>query len=162
MQAIHDSIKYKTQWRIKRYADDKAFKKGQPFSESTIDGNLLLTAGITAMLTLFIGGSETAFSNANARIGVGDSTTAESAAHTDLQASTNKTYKGMSASYPQVAGTTMTFRAVFTGAEANYAWQEFVIDNGSAPAKRINRKVSAQGTKVAGQTWTLDVSITLS
>ncbi len=163
MQVI-EHIKYRTQWVIRKYANDADFEDGHLLEPPTvIDGNLLLTAGITELLQLLCGtGSPIAFSNANARLGVGDSTTAESAGQTDLQAASNKTYKGMSATYPQVSGATVTWRAVFTGAEANYAWQEFVVDNGGTGLKRLNRKVSNQGTKASGQTWTLDLAITFS
>lgn len=158
-----DVIHYLTEWRIKKYADDAAFAADTPFDSAYIRGNLLLNEGITELLKLLIGDTATAFNNANAYIGVGDSTTAESAAHTDLQAATNKTYIGMAATYPQVSGQTVTFQAVFGSGDANYSWQEFTVANGSSgSAKNLNRKVSNQGTKVAGQTWTISVSITLS
>lgn len=153
---------YKTRWVVRRYANDAAFAAGEVFGESVIDGNILLNEGIGALLLLLTGGAETAFNNANARLGVGDSTTAESAAQTDLVAATNKTYVAMAATYPQIAGQTVTFRAVFGSAAANYAWQEFIVDNGGTALKTLNRKVSNQGTKVAGQTWTLDLAITFS
>lgn len=161
--SILEKASYKTRWAIRKFADDAAFARDELMEpETVIDGNMLLTAGITELWNLFAGISGTAFSNANARIGVGDSSAAESAGQTDLQASTNKLFKAMSASYPQVSGASITFRAAFTGAEANYAWNEFAVDNGSGPAKRLNRKVSAQGTKASGQTWTVDLTVTLS
>lgn len=163
MNAIAEDVRYQTRWKIRRYADDEAFARGDAYDESEIVGNLLLNEGIAELLDIACGiGSPTAFSNANARIGVGDSTTAAAAAQTDLQASTNKTYKAMEASYPARSGQTVTWRSVFGSADANYAWQEFVVDNGSGAAKTLNRKVSAQGTKASGQTWTVDVAITLS
>lgn len=163
MSTLVEKASYRTQWVIRKYANDADFAADRLLEPPTvIDGNMLLTAGITEMWNLIAGISGTAFSNANARLGVGDSSAAEGAGQTDLQAATNKTYKAMSASYPQVAGAAITFRAAFTGAEANYSWNEFIVDNGSGPAKRINRKVSAQGTKASGQTWTLDLQITLS
>lgn len=159
---INDSIRYQTLWTLRKYADDAAFARGQAYEVAEIHGNLLLNEGIGALLLLLIGGAETAFNNANARLGVGDSTTAAAAAQTDLQAATNKTYKAMEATYPSIAAQTVTFRSVFGSADANYAWEEFVVDNGSGAAKTLNRKVSAQGTKAAGQTWTLDLAITFS
>jgi len=87
----------------------------------------------------------------------------EVATQTDLQASTNKLYKAMQATYPQVSAQTVTFQSVFASADANFAWQEFSVANGSSgAAKNLNRKVSAQGSKVSGQTWTISVAITLS
>ena len=175
MNAVQDRFSYKTQWVIRRYADQQAFEAGQASdlvdadgnilpAESVIDGNLLLNEGIGELLDLLCGlGSPTAFNNANAYIGVGDSTTAESAAHTGLQAASNKTYKAMAATYPSRSGQTVTFRAVFGGTDANYAWNEFTVANGNSDAaKNLNRKVSAQSTKVAGQTWTIDVSVTIA
>lgn len=136
---------------------------GQYLGKSAFEGNLLLNEGINALWTLVAGGSETAFNNANARLGVGDSSTAEAATQTDLQAATNKTYKAMDASYPTY-GTSqkITFRSTFGSGDANYAWNEFTVDNGSVALKNLNRKVSAQGTKTSGQTWQLSLDITLS
>lgn len=159
-----DDAHYQTRWVIRRFADDAAFARGEAFSESVIDGNLLLNEGIGTAWDLICGlGSPTAFSEANAYLGVGDSNTAESAAHTGLQASTNKLYKAVSAGYPQRSGQAVTWRAVFSGGEANFAWNEFTVANGNSDAaSNLNRKVSAQGTKASGQTWTLDLTITLS
>lgn len=147
---------WKPRWRIEKH--DAA---GRLFEVSEFDGNILLNEGITRLLNLLIGAGGTPYSNANARIGVGDGTAAEDATQTGLQG-TNQLYKGMDAGYPQVSGTTVTFRATFGGAEANFAWQEFSVDNGAAAAENLNRKVSNQGTKVSGQTWVVTLQITLS
>lgn len=163
MNAVADKLNYKTRWVIRKYQDDAAYMHGESYAESVIEGNLLLNEGIADLLDLACGlGTPTAFNNANARLGVGDSAAAEAATQTDLQAATNKTYKAMSASYPARSAQTVTWRAVFASADANYAWAEFCVDNGATALKTLNRKVSAQGTKASGQTWTLDLSITLS
>jgi hypothetical protein len=162
MEHVHDFARYRTHWIIRKYADEEAYRQGIAFEESHIQGNLLLNEGITRALNLIAGLGGTAFNNANARIGVGDSTTAAAAGQTDLQAVTNKTYKAMESGYPQVSGQTITFRSVFGPLEANYAWQEFVVDNGGTAGEALNRKVSDQGTKASGQTWTMDVAITLA
>ncbi|MDQ3098882.1 MAG: hypothetical protein M3Q44_03990 [bacterium] len=154
---------YNTLWKITKFENADAFEVGKTFEEVEIKGNILLNEGINSIWTLVAGGSETAFSNANARIDVGDSTTAESASQTDLQASTNKLYKGMDTGYPTYgASQKITFRATFNGSEANYAWNEFSVDNGSTPVKNLNRKVSSQGSKVSGQVWQITLEITLS
>src|SRR3569832_1034389 len=140
---VNDTMSIRRKWIIRRYADDGAFAADQPYDVSEIDGNLLLNEGIGEMLDLLIGvGSPTTFSNANARLGVGDSSTAESAAQTDLQAATNKTYKAMAASYPSRTAQTVTWRAVFGGTDANYAWAEFCVDNGSWPSATMRRNAS--------------------
>lgn len=76
---------------------------------------------------------------------------------TGLQAASNKAYVGMEATYPQVSAQTATWRAVFDGDTANYAWNEFTVDNGTTS---LNRKVDNQGTKGVGQIWTLELKIT--
>lgn len=160
---VKDIIIHDAKWTIRRYADDQAFKDNMPFSISEIPDNILLNEGIGEFLLLLTGGTATAFSNANSYLGVGDSNTAEAATQTDLQAATNKLYKAVSASYPSISNQTATWRAAFGGSEANFAWNEFTVANASSGSgKNLNRKVSAQGTKTSGQTWTLDLSITWS
>lgn len=127
-----------------------------------VPGNLLLNEGIQQMLDLLTGAVTTnKFDNANSRIGVGDSSTAEAATQTDLQAATNKTYKAMNATFPSRANQTVSFQSDFTTAEANYVWNEWMVDNGSGPLKSLNRKVASLGTKTTG-TWTLTGTITIS
>lgn len=171
---IEEKLFYKTRWIVRRYADDAAFAAGLASeavdadgnvlpAESIIEGNLLLNEGIALLEDLLIGAGGTAYNNASAYLGVGDSTTAESASQTGLQAATNKTYKAQQATYPQRSAQTITWRSVFAGSDANYAWQEFTIVNASTDTgTNLNRKVSAQGTKAAGQTWTLDMTLTIS
>lgn len=179
---IQEKINWKPRFAIRRFNSDAEYRAWLAAGEdpalipaqiidaegnvlpglSEFDGNLLLNEGIAAMWDLIIGAGGTAFNNANARTGVGDSNTAESATQTDLQAATNKTYKGMETSYPSRSNQTVTFRSVYGTADANYAWAEFIVDNGAVALKTMNRKVSDQGTKASGQTWTLDVQITLS
>lgn len=87
----------------------------------------------------------------------------ELATQTGLQASTNKVYRTMAATYPSRAAQTVTWRGVFTGSDANYAWREFTVANGTSDsASNLNRKVDGQGAKANGQTWTLDLAVTLS
>lgn len=171
---IEEKLSYRTQWTIRRYADDAAFAAGQASdviddggnvlpAESVVNGNLLLQEGIQLLEDLLIGAGGTAYNNANAYLGVGDSNTAEAAGQTGLQAASNKTYKPMQATYPQRSAQTITWRAVFAGSDANYAWNEFTIVNASTDTgTNLNRKVSAQGTKASGQTWTLDVTLSIS
>jgi len=160
---VPDQAGHRTRWIIRRFADEAEFRAGRAYAESVIDGNLLLNEGIGELWDLACGlGTPTAFSNTNARLGVGDSNTAEAATQTDLQAATNKTYKAMETGYPSRTNQTVTWRSVFGASDANYAWNEFVVDNGATAGKTLNRKVSAQGTKASGQVWTLDLQITLS
>lgn len=163
MEPITEKSRYHTLWTIRKYANDQDFKNNKPYAVVDIPGNLMLNEGIALHIDLMIGAGGTAFNNANAYIGVGDSSSAESAAQTGLQAATNKLYKAMSATYPQRSSQTVTFRSAFGSSDANFAWNEFTVANGNSDSSvNLNRKVSAQGTKTAGQTWTVDLAITFS
>lgn len=126
------------------------------------EGNLLTTAGLTALMTLLTGGGGTAFNNANSYLGVGDSTTAAAVGQTDLQAATNKLRKAMDAGYPQVSAGTVTWRATFGTSDANWAWQEWGVFNAAAAGTMLNRKVTSLGTKTSAATWQLTVTVTVA
>lgn len=160
---MKETIKAAPVWTLTRFEDERAYISDNPYGSTIIEGNLLLNEGITGLLTLLTGGADTPFSNASSYLGVGESSTAASASQTGLQAVTNKLYKPMEATYPQISSQTVTFRSVFGATDANFAWNEFTVANGNSDAaKNLNRKVSAQGTKSAGQVWTLDLAITFS
>lgn len=105
-------------------------------------------------------GTATAFNNANSHIGVGDGTTAFSAAQTDL-VGTNKLRKGMDATYPTTAGNVLTFRASFGTPEANFAWNEWGIFNAATGGTMMTRKVESLGTKTSSQSWQITTTITV-
>lgn len=127
-----------------------------------VPGNLFLNEGIQELWDLAIAaGGTTAYNNANAEIGVGDSNTAAAATQTDLQAASNKLFKAMVATYPQRTNQTVDFRSDFTSGEANFAWQEWGVRNGNTRNKNLNRKVESLGTKSTG-TWTLTASLTIA
>lgn len=106
--------------------------------------------------------SPTFFTNANAHIGVGDSTTAFSASHTDLQAASNKLRKAMEATYPQRSSNVLTFRSLFGTSDANFAWQEWAVFNASSSGVMLNRKVESLGTKTSAQSWQFTVQLTVT
>lgn len=107
------------------------------------------------------GSSYNKFSNANARTGVGDSSTAFSAAHTDLQAATNKTRKAMDATYPQRSANVLTWRSTYATGDANYAWNERGIFNAAAAGEMLSRKVVSLGTKTSAASWVLTCTDTV-
>lgn len=124
--------------------------------------NLLTNAGAAIIEDLLIGAGGTVFSNANAYIGVGDSSTAVSAAHTDLQAATNKLRVAMDATFPSRASQTLTFKSTFSTSQANWVWNEMAAFNASSAGTMLNRAlVSSPFTKtsslsvVATLTWTV-------
>ena len=119
-------------------------------------------AGRNHLVQAGIGAAVTAFNNANAYIGVGDSTTAFAAGQTDLQASTNKTRKAMDATYPSGSTNVITFRSTFGTSDANYAWNEWGTFNASSGGTMLNRKVESLGTKTNTQTWQFTVTLTFT
>ena len=108
------------------------------------------------------GGSDYAkLNNAGAYLGVGDGTTAQSAAQTDLQG-TNKTRKGMDSTYPQRTNNVLTFRSTFGTGDANPGWKEWGIFNAASAGQMFSRKVEDLGTKTGASTWQLTVTMTLN
>jgi hypothetical protein len=121
----------------------------------------LTNAYATFLAQATLGESITPFNSSNARIGVGDGTTAFNASQTDLQG-TNKVRKAMDSGYPTRSGATMTFQATFTGSEANFTWNEWGVFNAATGGVMLNRKVENLGTKASGSTWVIQVQITLT
>jgi hypothetical protein len=164
-----ESFRWLCRFRLSKYREDITSYQGReaefhrifkPYEVVDGEGNLLLNSGIDEMWDLIVGDSANHFNNASAQIGVGDSSTAANASQTDLQAATNKTYKGMESGYPTSTSQKVTFKASFGDSEANYAWNEWAVKQ-STSAKCLNRKVESLGTKTSG-TWTLEVNITLA
>lgn len=107
-------------------------------------------------------GSPTFFTNANAYIGAGDSSTAFAAGQTDLQAASNKLRKAMDATFPTIATNVITFRSTFATTDANYAWQEWAIFNAAAAGTMLSRKAESLGTKTSAQSWQISCAITIN
>lgn len=120
----------------------------------------LLTNGEAGMV------ATAAYNNANAKIGVGDSTAAFAETQTNLQAVTNKLRKAMNATYPKDNATEqqVEFQSDFGSAEANFAWQEWALFNHvtDGSGQMLSRKVESFGTKASGSTWTLTATYDLS
>ncbi|WP_024834148.1 hypothetical protein [Ruminiclostridium josui] len=155
---LSEHARWQPKWTIEKYnAEMKLYDTEQ------IEGNLLLNEGISSLLTLLIGGSETPFNNANAYIGVGDGTTEAAPNQTGLMGE-NKSFAPMDATFPQVSGNTVTFRATFGPTSGNHPWREFTISNGNSDtAKNLNRKVeTAQRIKVEPDTWVIQLQVTIS
>lgn len=120
-------------------------------------------AGAVAFASAIVGdGSVTLLNNANAYLGVGDSTTTFAATQTDLQASTNKLRKAMDATYPTRSSGTLTFRSTYGTSEANFAWQEWGVFNATSSGTMHGRKVESLGTKTSAQQWQLTATITVA
>jgi hypothetical protein len=122
----------------------------------------LTTAGRNFIAEAIVNsGSPTFFTNANSYIGVGDNTTAFSASHTDLQASTNKLRVAMEATFPTIATNVLVFKSSFGDTQANFAWQEWGVFNASSAGTMLSRKVESLGTKTSG-TWVVTATLTIT
>ena len=176
-----DKIGWKAKWRIDKFQDAageiaKALQAGTPTDDITglygeafvcreeFEANIALNEGLQELIDIICGlGSPTTWNNANARLGVGDSNAAEAATQTGLQATTNKTYKAMDATYPQRTNQTVEWRATFGSGDANHAWEEYTVVNASSDTgKNLNRKTASKGTKASGETWVLSVQVSFS
>lgn len=159
---IQEKAGYKSVWVIRKYQNYNEYAKGNdPYEISTFEDNMLLNEGITRLMNLLTGGGGTNYGNATAWLGVGTSSGSVSAVQTGL--SGTAAYRPMEATYPQIANQTVTWRSIFDGANGNFQWDEFTVANGSGnSAENLNRRVSDQGIKASGTTWTLDLAITWS
>ena len=156
----NDGIKWKCEWII-----EKAEPGEDPYEVIEGEGNLAVNSGLNLCTQLICGAGGTSYANANAHIGVGDSSTAAAAGQTDLQAATNKLRKSMEASFPTSGSSQqMVWKSKFTTSEANFAWNEFGVFNASSAGTMLNRKVfsPSPGTKTSAEEWTLTVTVTLA
>ncbi len=181
MEKTMDKISWKAKWRIDKFKDPEgeianALQAGMStvsamhlYAEAFLcteefEANIALNEGLQELIDIVCGlGTPTKWDNTNARLGVGDSNTAENATQTGLQAATNKIYKAMDTSYPARTNQTAEWRATFGTSDANYAWEEYTVVNAASDTgKNLNRKISSKGTKASGETWTLSLQITFS
>lgn len=153
---LKDTLSVRGHIRIDKYDAD-----GRLYGVTEAE-NIFLTAGINELWKLVTGQSANTYTNAQALIGIGDSSTTAVAGQTDLQAATNKLYKAQNGSYPTVPSAgAVQFQSTFASADANYAWNEFVVKQNTS-AICIDRGVSAMGTKASGTTWTVTVTLSIA
>jgi hypothetical protein len=181
LEKSNEKIAWKAKWRIDKFQDlngevAKALQAGLSSQEAVnlygdvfvgterFDCNIALNEGLQELIDVICGlGTPTKWDASNARLGVGDSSTTETAAQTGLQAATNKTFKTMDSGYPQRSNQTAEWRATFGSDDANFAWEEYTVVNAeSDTGKNLNRKTASKGTKSSGETWTLSLQLTFS
>jgi hypothetical protein len=177
----NDKIAWKSSWQITKFTDPRGeiaqmLKEGLDVETAktvfgsafigmeSVTSNIALNEGLQELIDIICGlGTPTKWDNANAYLGVGDSSTAEAATQTGLQAATNKTFKPMDTNYPARTNQTVEWRATFEGSDANYAWEEYTVVNAASDTgKNLNRKTASKGAKVSGETWTLSLKITFT
>ena len=116
----------------------------------------------------------TYYNNGNAKLAVGDSSTAFADTQTNVQAATNKLANAMDATYPLHTDSTGTagsksiaFRSTFATTDANFQWNEWALINGAlggANTRMLNRAAGANllGTKTSAATWVLTATLSLA
>ena len=130
----------------------------------TTTGRDFIAAAIIGDDTTTADQALTTFNNANAALGVGDSTTAFAVGQTDLQAATNKLRKAMLATFPSRAANVLTFKSTFTTAEANWVWNEVGVFNSATAATgtMLSRNVANLMTKTSAVSVDLTHTLTLA
>lgn len=155
--------------------------KVRPIEVLHVDGNRLLdtspAVGVQDLWKGVLGTYTQAWDQTHSGLAVGDSSTAEADNQTDLQAATNKYYEDNDSSFPALNGQNgIDMKSTFGSGIAEWAWNEYgaIIPGSSTPAAitpattkptnytLYNRKVASLGTKGAGSTWTLTVTLTLT
>lgn len=144
------------------------------------DGNLLTRQGKKRIIDRLVGtASNQALDSTHLRIGVGNSNTAAVDTQTDLQAAagaSNRQFELADSAATVGSGASsgvMTVVATFETGDANFAWEEWGIDGGTADGTTvttegnttpglINRKVTTLGTKTSAASWVFTVTITIS
>lgn len=162
-----------TTLRVDRYRPG-----GRQSYRTTVDEdcNLITLAGWAAMLGGIAGTTiSTKYSATAARIGIGSSTAASVPGQTLLvsdtgSGSTTSYFQLVSAAPAIATGTSpasLIFTAQFAGTVANFPWNEFGVDNGTASGVTgqgigltlLNAGQSPQGTKPSGETWVATVTL---
>ena len=123
--------------------------------------NLMLNEGIDEAFDLL---TETNaadyYTNTLARMGVGNDATAASATNTGLLGGSTA-FAAMEGGFPNLAtAQRVDFKGSFASGLAEFAWEEFSVDNGVTPNANLQRLVSSKGTKSSGETWTAEIQIT--
>ena len=156
------------EWQVLKYRGDSV-DESDLYEVINGYGNLLTYGGASAFWNRLVNSSPTVgvFNLANTYLGVGDSSTAAANTQTTLAGSNTllKQATAVNHSDATTAGAHQaTLITTFATGDANFAWQEWGVFNGSAsPAARmLNRKVESLGTKTSAATWQLTLTLTLA
>lgn len=161
---ISEHSQWRVEWRVEKWFDTARKLAGLEPDEVAVETqNIILDVGANEMLKLITGTGGTAYSNANTYLYVGTDSSPENASQNGVLATgNNRAYATVDAGYPTVSGRQMIYRASFGDDEANFAWNEASIVNGTGVnAIAMNRKVASLGTKTTGS-WTLQITISLT
>jgi hypothetical protein len=190
MRDYIDSLKQRVHFKVESWDAALCGPDGLPLDESRRlltpklvfedEGNMLMYGGASCQWQTLIGnGTTTAgqaltyFNNAQAAIGVGDSSTAAAATQTNLQGAAtpaNRIRKAMNATYPLhtdgvvVGAASIVFQSTFATGEANFTWNEWGLFNSvtDAVGRMLNRRVVNLGTKTSAAAWDFTITLTLA
>lgn len=140
---------YEIRWTVEKY------RQGELYETLDFTANLLLNAGRDLLYQLLTGTGGTPFNAANSLVWVGNGTTPADATQTGLTGSSSLS-KGMEAGFPAVVNGALRFKARFLEPQANFAWKEFGVSNGTV---MLNRKTQDIGTKTSEDEWVFTVEI---
>lgn len=101
------------------------------------------------------------YTNALARMGVGNGTAAVVDTQTALQGGSSA-FVAMESTFPSRTNQRVDFKGSFADGVAEFGWEEFSIDNGVTPNANLQRLLASKGTKGTGEVWTAEVQITFS
>jgi hypothetical protein len=110
---------------------------------------------------------DTQLDEANAYIGVGDSSISFDGEQKGMQGASVRS--GMDTGYPvrdpdsDGSMNKLRYRSYFNETEGNFIWNEWGLFNASSGGQMLNREVQNQGEKPAGAIWIFetDIEITL-
>lgn len=175
---VKDFVKLTPRWKLTKFKDPYGWiakmmgagldpeiihnLMGQdPYAVDLIPGNVALKQGIFNIIGLIANSSGTKWSSALAKLGIGNSVTAASASQTALLGS--HIYVGMDAGYPTRTSTTVKWRGTASGTVGNISWQEYTVSTTATNTGiNLNRKVLSKGTKAAGESWSLELQVTIT
>ena len=101
------------------------------------------------------------YTNALARMGVGNGVAAVVATQTALQGGSTS-FVAMETTFPSRTNQRVDFKGSYADGVAEFAWEEFSVDNGVTPNANLQRLLASKGTKGTGEVWTAEVQITFS
>lgn len=176
---VKEVVTWSTEWQLDKWSDPtgsiarlsrlglsaKDISKRHPDALIETDrfkGNVALNEGLQQLIDIICGiSTPTLWDNSNARVGVGNSSTAADPTDTGLIGGSTA-FAGMDGGYPQRAAQKASWKGTFGDGVAEFAWEEFTVDNGAVGDINLNRYVTSKGTKGSGETWVLTVEITFS
>ena len=175
---VKEKISWMTTWQLDKWldptgeiselskagltADEILWSHPDEFIETQrFKGNVALNEGLQQLIDVICGiSTPTLWDNSNARVGVGTSNTAADPTDAGLLGTT--AFASMDGGYPQRSAQTASWKGTFGDGVAEFAWEEFTVDNGAVGDVNLNRYVTSKGTKGSGETWVLTVEIAFS